>query len=423
MKKFEGKIFLELGTSVGSVDIVKYAKSEGAYVIVADYLPTEKSEAKQYADEVALISTLDVEAIYEFAKEKKIDGIFCGVSEANLLTVYEVCKRLGLPCYFNTEQFRLNHDKLYFKQKCSEYGILTPKLFEIYDENDPKIDTLTFPVVVKPNDMGAGIGVAICRDVNELKEKLALAKKLSLSGSAFVEEYIVGDEVSIVYTIKDGKASLSHMKDRLISKDHSNIASLMDVALSPSNYLNEYIENQNNNVLRLLENELYRNGTAFLQGICKNGKIYFLEMGCRMSGGADYKLIEQENGISFMKMLVDISLMGNCNDFDISADNPYFAHVTGRFNLFAHAGEIGMIKGLEDVVNMPEIISYECRRALGDVIVEDGSLRQEVLNFHIFTNNRQELASVIEKIQKSIVVLDTDGNNMLFSPFDTNRLF
>ena len=116
MGKFDGMTRLELGTSVSSVEIVKYAKSEGAYVIVTDYLPTEKSEAKKYADETAMISTLDADALTEFAREKKVDGVFCGVSEANLLSVKTVAERLGLPCYFTREQWGLCQDKAEFKK-------------------------------------------------------------------------------------------------------------------------------------------------------------------------------------------------------------------------------------------------------------------------------------------------------------------
>ena len=104
MGKFDGKVFLELGTSEASVDIVKYAKSEGAYVIVTDYLPIEKSEAKQYADETAMISTLDVEGLCEFAEKKKIDGVFCGVSEANLLSAHAVISRINNGMFVKTRR-------------------------------------------------------------------------------------------------------------------------------------------------------------------------------------------------------------------------------------------------------------------------------------------------------------------------------
>ena len=70
MKKFEGKTLLELGTSVGSVDIVKYAKRNGATVIVTDYLDEKHSLAKQYADKTYMVSTTDYEGILKICKDK-----------------------------------------------------------------------------------------------------------------------------------------------------------------------------------------------------------------------------------------------------------------------------------------------------------------------------------------------------------------
>ena len=57
--KFSGKRLLVLGSNVGATDIVEYARSHGAITMVADYLPPEKSAAKQVADEHFLISTLE----------------------------------------------------------------------------------------------------------------------------------------------------------------------------------------------------------------------------------------------------------------------------------------------------------------------------------------------------------------------------
>lgn len=45
MKKFEGKKLLLLGSNVGTEDMILYAKSNGAYTIVADNLPVSKSGA------------------------------------------------------------------------------------------------------------------------------------------------------------------------------------------------------------------------------------------------------------------------------------------------------------------------------------------------------------------------------------------
>lgn len=423
MKKFEGKVLLELGTSIASVDIVKYAKSEGAYVIVTDYLPIEKSEAKQYADETAMISTLDVEGVYELAKAKHIDGIFCGVSEANLETVYKVAERLGLPCYLNEKYFRLNRDKLFFKNTCKKYGITVPELYCLNEENiDEVSEKIQFPVVVKPNDEGAGVGVKICSTKAEMEIAYLRAKELSGTNSAFVEEYVEGDELTAFYTMKNGVVSLSCLQDKLLSKDHKNITSLNDVLLSPSRHLNSFLEKQNEKVIDFLKSELYDNGTAFLQGIYRGGQVYFIEMGCRMSGGAEYFTIEHENGISFMKLLVDYALLGDCSDFDISADDPCFKKISGKLKLIAHKGIIAKMEGAEVVRTFDGAIYAGYKRRVGDEIIEDGTLRQYVFECFFSCDSYDQVAVLINKVQNTVAIEDIDGHNMLFKPFDVNRL-
>ena len=98
-KKFAGKKLLLLGTNVQSCSIVNYAKSQGAYVIVTDNLPPEKSAAKLIADEVWPVSTADVDFLEELAIKNKISGILAGASEFNVEKVLTLCERLRLPFY------------------------------------------------------------------------------------------------------------------------------------------------------------------------------------------------------------------------------------------------------------------------------------------------------------------------------------
>ena len=44
------KKLLMLGTSKASCEMIEYAKSQGVYTIVTDYLEPEKSKAKLIAD-------------------------------------------------------------------------------------------------------------------------------------------------------------------------------------------------------------------------------------------------------------------------------------------------------------------------------------------------------------------------------------
>ena len=66
-RKFTGKKLLLLGTNPGTTDMVNYARSQGAYVIVTDNLPPDKSAAKLIADEAWPISTADVDTLEKLA--------------------------------------------------------------------------------------------------------------------------------------------------------------------------------------------------------------------------------------------------------------------------------------------------------------------------------------------------------------------
>lgn len=75
MGKFDGKVLLVLGSNVGSVDIVQYAKSNGAKVLVADYYLMDKSEAKRFSDKNFLVSTADLEELGNIIKKYKVGEI------------------------------------------------------------------------------------------------------------------------------------------------------------------------------------------------------------------------------------------------------------------------------------------------------------------------------------------------------------
>src|SRR5690606_30048069 len=102
--KYSGKKILILGGKpIGSVDIVRYAKENGAYTIVTDNLPVDESPAKQLADKAWDISTAEVEILCNKIKENNVDAVFTGVHEFNIWRTFEVCNVLNIPFYATEE--------------------------------------------------------------------------------------------------------------------------------------------------------------------------------------------------------------------------------------------------------------------------------------------------------------------------------
>ena len=89
------KRILFLGGSKFQLPPIKYAKSQGHYVITCDYLPDNPGHA--FADEYHNVSTTDLKAVLELAKRLKIDGVVAYASDPAAPTCAYVGNKLGLP--------------------------------------------------------------------------------------------------------------------------------------------------------------------------------------------------------------------------------------------------------------------------------------------------------------------------------------
>jgi biotin carboxylase len=424
MKKnsLKGKKLLLLGTSMATCSMVRYAQKQGVEVLVADYYPPEKSEAKKIADKHVLISTTDIDKICNYARQENIDGVFCGVSEVNLKSVKAVCDELNLPCYYTQEQWDVCQNKHKFKELCSSYNIPVPHTYELKEEADIKKTRLVFPVIIKPADGSSAIVISICRNEADLLKAFPLAKKASPTACVIVEEYVVGDEYTAVYTIKDGEISLSCFRDRYPSLDHAGVTAQFDACLAPSIYYRQYKEKINDNVIRMLKGIGAYAGCVFFQGIATSEKIIVFECGYRMNGLMDYYNIEAATGVNYMEMMVNYALTGAMGGADLSRETPNPKEFWCIFNMTAHEGTISKREGLEKCLSLPYVIHCEYLLPIGRKVVDNNSLTQSVFRAYINAPTLEDIKSTIKKMQKHIRVLDENGNDMLFKAFDVERL-
>lgn len=422
MSLFEGKKLLFLGTSVASVSMVRYARQEGAYVIVTDNLPPEQSAAKQCCDECANVSTRDIEALCALAIEKKVDGVLCGVSEGNLVSVQDVCEKLHFPCYFTRQQWEVCQNKERFKELCQQYNVPVPMKYPFSKNQNTHVSNIHFPVIVKPVDGFAAAGITICYTEEQLKKAIPLAENNSKSGEFIVEDYIIGTEITAVYTVKDGQVSLSMLRDRYPSLDHPGVTAQFDASISPSRFYSKYVECVDPAIKNMLKGIGAYAGTVFFQGIATNEGIYIFECGYRMNALCDYYNLEAANGINYMKMLVHYALTGNSGDWDLKKDNPNPECYCCVFNMTAHAGVIGSLLGLEYVLKIPQVLYAEFLLPVGHRVTENNSMAQSVFRAYINADSRDQLKSVIKKIQEKVSVRDQNGNDMLFLKFNVERI-
>lgn len=426
-KKFSNKKLLVLGSNVGATDIVTYARDNGAYTIVADYYPAERSAAKRVADESLLISTGDVDALEQFVRDRQIDGLLAGISEFNLLNAMEISERVGLPFYFTRKQWDAIEQKGIFRALCEEHQVPCPKTYFTGREiPDTVWETITYPVMIKPVDASSSRGVFRCNSVEELRSCYEKSIAESESGNVIIEQCVAGDEFTAHYTIANGKVSLSSVDNRYPVAVHEGDPTTIPVArVYPCLYLDEYLKQVNPQMLELCSSLGLKNGILFIQGLYHSETNTFnvFEAGLRSAGEAPYRFLKHLNGVNMMQVLVDHALSVT-SDFDFEKEDPAMGgKCCGIISFVTKGGIVGSIEGLEEAVSAtPSVQEYELRYPVGTETPDGRTLRQLMVRFVMICDSREQMAEDIAYLNENITILNDKGENMVIK-MEPERLF
>lgn len=422
------KKLLVLGGTSASVDVVKVAKNEGIYTIITDNL--EGGVAKPLADEVAKISTTDIEGLVHLIQEKEIDGVFCGPSEFNILNAIRVAKAANLPFYCNEEQWDMCSDKESFKQMCRKHNVPCVPEYQLSIEHwKEDVDKIDFPVIVKPADSCSSRGISVCYEVNQLEEAYQYALGFSNRKKVLVEKYIDNNiALAVRYLIYNGKVYLSLVNDRYTVGTKSGIAMISGFAVYPSLRTDEYIDTIDANVKEMIESIGLKNGSLFMQALIDpaNNNIYFHEMGLRLSGGLTYKLTEPTTGINDMKMMIRY-MVGEefATEEEIKKVDPYLGqHYTASLCVPLKPGKIAYIEGVEKIKKDRRVSDFVQYYKKDDEVLERmmGTLDQHFCRVKFVVDSYEELDEMVKWIQDTLVIKDEKEEDMIYMYFDTNRL-
>lgn len=424
--ELSNKKLLILGGTSATLDLVKNARAMGVYTIVTDNL--DGGVAKELADEVAGVSTTDLEGLAALIKEKNIDGAFCGPSEFNIRNLIKLCSDTGLPCYTTMELWDHCANKDEFKGYCIKYGVDCPMEFFV-DENstDEELAAVDYPVIVKPVDSHSSNGISVSMDSTTLREACAYARKYSKNGRIIVEKYIDngGELFGARYIIDDGEAYPYLLIDTYVADPIEKKSLISHFTYAPSKYSKYYMENMDMAVRKMLKGMGLKNGTAFFQALPYNGKIYFHEMGYRLSGGMLFKFTEPLMGINDMKMMLRFALGGAmCTDEEKSKLSVSYGNkVAAQINVPLNVGTIGAIEGLEQAKALPLVTDFIQYYNVGDSIEERviGTLGQHFGRFTLISDSEEDIEKAVAYINSALVIRDTEGNRMNTMLFDINR--
>lgn len=416
MYNLDGKKLMVMDRTALAACAVRRAKELGVKTLVANWYPTEDSPSKQVADETVDIDISNIDAMLALIKERKVDGIFVGWTDSHLPFYAEICEKAGLPCCGTKEQFDiLSNDKRRFKQCCLEYGVPTIPEYKLdINLRREDLDKIEYPVLVKPADESGSRGIQRCDNEQELVEYYSALYASSRSKKILCEKYIDSpNEIFIHYTVQNGYPSLSSTFMKHKARTENGAASSAILHMFSSSYVDLYRQTTEPTVIKMIQGLGIQNGMVMFQGFIHEDKFYFYESGLRMGGEQFYVFTKPLNGISSLDMMIEFALTGNITCGDVKTqDNCKFSKSCCNYYITLKGGTIAEIKGLDEVLAMPQVLQNATFHAVGDVIKDTNSLDRVIYRMHVMDDTPEALARTLNKISTTLRVMAKEGHEM-----------
>ena len=426
MKKvLEGKKLLIIGGTTTECDIVRYAKAQGVYTIVADM--DRNAPAMSRADKSVLISARDVDALVELCKKEQIDGVITGFVDILLRPYMEVCNRLGLPCYITEKMLTMSTNKVDFKDTCDKYGVPVPQTYLMGNKIDEEVlNRIQYPVFVKPLDGSGSRGAGVCKNENELNERFKEAVSYSASGNAIIEDYICGREFLLDYIAVGGEFRLLSIFDRFMASDRGSAVNYSTISMSPSKAVDYYLTEINEKVIDMFKNEGFTDGVLFMQGYYDGKNVKFFEMGCRL-GGSYFNHEQACLGYNAMDMIIRYALTGKMVDNieTISRESAKYKKYALDCNylLKGYDQTVSEIHGMKEVESMPECIEIQKYHEVGYHYSKDRTVDRPIMVAEVVADSKDEVIRIVNYINSVYDVQNEKGESLLMDKLDPQELF
>lgn len=413
------KKLLMLGTSYASCEMIKYAKSIGVYTIVTDYLEPKKSIAKLIADEYWMINTSEVDILEEKCRQERIDGICCGISEFNLERVLELTARLGLKSYCTPKAWHFSRDKEDFKTLCKKIGAPVAKDYFISKNlTEEELQSVEYPVVVKPVDLSGNRGISYCYNETELKEAYKYALSCSQSEKIIVEKKLNGEEWYGTYACAKGHISLIALN--AMYSQPGEPKNCYTITTTVSNHVERFCREISPKIEEVLQAVGCTDGIAWVQVMLDDNMFYIIEMGYRMDGEMMFIPYKDLLGFDTIKWLVETALGIEHDEKQLPQPQiKAFSETATGIELWTNKeGIITKFAGYDEINKIPGVFVENLKQ------IGDRALKYRPVGVITFaTKTIEEMIEIIKQINEKVHCYNEKGEDMIikYTNFDYLR--
>lgn len=390
---------------IALIEEIRRYFNNNVYIILVDQ--SNSVRAIQYADKFLPISTMDQEAVLNAAKSEKIDYILTACGDQPLSTMAYVSAQLKLPSYLTEDEVRDLTNKLYMKEKMVKNGIPTSKYIYMDEACDKTLmPFLTYPLVVKPVDSNGSKGVKKVLSHSELDTALKEAFSYSISKHVIIEEFKLGEELSVDIYVEGTNAKLLSITASKKIKENAKSFTIIQ------SYYPASVQYDEQKVLEITQKIVdvfkLKDTPLLVQMIVNKDEYSVLEFSARMGGGSKYKLIEVLSGVDIMKVYVEMVMGGKPK----VTPKRQFNNAIMSY-IYCEPGEVARLNKFEELLENKFIQNYFIYKMLDSVIEKSDTSSDRVAGFLVVGNSKEEVMTKLVYANSQLQVLDKKGQDIM----------
>ncbi len=389
------KRILIIGASILQMPAILKAKELGYYVATVDF--NSKAVGIPYADEFYEVSTIDIDAVARVAKEFKADGVMTLATDMPMRSVAKAAEVCGLPGISMDTAIKAT-DKGEMIKAFEKCNVQHPWYYIAANQEEfiNIKEKITYPCIMKPTDNAGSRGVVLVHSLKELENEYSYTVSESRKGGVIIEEYMIGQEVSVEVMAIDGQPHILQVTDKITT----GAPHFVEMGhTQPSRLGKDNVEKIKDLAVRAVKAIGIQDGPAHVEIMLTKDGPKMVELGARMGGDCiTTHLVPLSTGIDMVRSTIEIAC-GEKTDI-----KPKFAKGSAIRYFKTEKGIIKSITGIEEARSIPGIKEISFVKNIGDKVESIDSSVDRVGFVIAQGENADEAEAVCEKAIRLIEI-------------------
>lgn len=390
------------------IRLLQLLGENGFRTILADY--NENPIAAPYAAVHYKVSTLDLDSIIRLAKKENVKYILTVCTDQALLIAAQASEILGLFFPLDYAMARNLTNKRWMKDVLVHHKIPTSPYIICNNKNEILVESLRYPLVVKPVDSNSSKGVIRVESEKNLLEGFIYASQFSRSNEVIIEEFVKGEELSIDAFVFKGKAKiiLISKSEKLMDNNRSDFP--IHRSIAPFLVTNKQRLELQDIVQNIATAFGLRETPLLVQCIITDNEISVLELSARTGGGSKHYLIKAITGFDVIQGYLDTILKKEISqktrEFD--SDKKYLMEY-----IYTQPGMFNRLEGFESLMLNGTIDAFYQYKTTGMEIFGASNSGDRVAGVLFSGNSSIDINKKIIEFDNSVQVLDVSGSDIM----------